>query len=883
MSTKETATFGEDITSRQDIAALGPNRLIQFFDQLPKLSTFSDNQRREYQEYGQKRVDRYMELAVQPADQVSGLISKWEQKRNEVITENPVWARAIEADVAFLKTRLVRYEELAQLNPENVSTKIKYLGKVLEEDKTLDPIRQQTTVTDLNFLQSRQLRYQNLRQLTLPEAQNKLQWLDKALAQGISQPIQRVAFESDRSYLQKRIERITLETTDRKRIAGMSEAELTAYIPILEKDKGIIKPEKRDKFLTYAQKRQTRLKELQTIMLGDIPGKVTFLTQQLEEAAGSNPVWETAIKNDLTILKQRELTLKQLGGESALILQQLKNRHGMAQLLPDQLNQIIPLLKADQSVFSADQRKDLLAYAYERKGRYTYLEKLTVGEIGEKVKYLEKKKHEVSQTDPVWAQALDAELQYLAQRRQLVESQPKPKGDREIRRGETYLPKRWELLPRGYSQLLSVIDLNHPDQTPSAFLSLAGEGQQKGLVLCLTAQSDGLVVECVRNFGKNLAKDGQVKESLKTLIPWKEVSPQQALTVHIGRIRAQQDGGSIFVNAPQKGEVLYTQDQRGKRALVLGGKDVDFDANFVSGVYRDTCHARLFFDRVGTQVYTRISDDFSTNGTYVDSRLEPLRKHREHQNRISREKREAAPKKVEIHGGTDVGLRRDNNQDAWGSYVDARVEQSVIDQRGKLLVLADGMGGVVNGEKASKMAIQTVLNAYYGARGNRDQALRRAFLHANNNVIDTGGGTTAVAAVIHENELLVANVGDSRAYLFSNGEFKQLTEDHSLVQRMVRQGELTAEEARTFQAKNVLTQALGQSGVRVDLLEETVESGDMVLLCSEGLWGMITDNQIKSIIEANQTSLDKIPQALIAAANAAGGHDNITAVVAQVK
>ena len=142
-------------------------------------------------------------------------------------------------------------------------------------------------------------------------------------------------------------------------------------------------------------------------------------------------------------------------------------------------------------------------------------------------------------------------------------------------------------------------------------------------------------------------------------------------------------------------------------------------------------------------------------------------------------------------------------------------------------------------------------------------------------------GTTCLAAVLHEQNLLVANVGDSRAYIIHAGGMRQVSQDHSLVAQMVRNGEITAAEARVHAQRNIIYRSLGYAPeVEVDLFVEPVERGDAVLLCTDGLSGLVDDAEVLRIVEAYGP--DESVQQLIAAANAAGGPDNITAIVVRV-
>ena len=230
---------------------------------------------------------------------------------------------------------------------------------------------------------------------------------------------------------------------------------------------------------------------------------------------------------------------------------------------------------------------------------------------------------------------------------------------------------------------------------------------------------------------------------------------------------------------------------------------------------------------------------------------------------------------VEHAAFTDTGRQRRANEDALFS-------------RSPLFAVADGMGGAKAGEIASRTAIDVIgLGVEDGITRSRIVELVR---RANRAVHDaqvrdeelSGMGTTVTVAHVGEEVLTVAHVGDSRAYLMRGGGLRRLTEDHSLVEEMRRSGKLTAEEAANHPQRSIITRALGpDSTVEVDVREFKLERGDIVLLCSDGLTSMIPEGRIGEIIAGN-LKLDTTGRALIAAANAAGGRDNITVVLLRV-
>lgn len=245
--------------------------------------------------------------------------------------------------------------------------------------------------------------------------------------------------------------------------------------------------------------------------------------------------------------------------------------------------------------------------------------------------------------------------------------------------------------------------------------------------------------------------------------------------------------------------------------------------------------------------------------------------------------------RLEVAQLTDVGRRRDHNEDNM-AYVIPK-DPTVMTHKGALLIVADGMGGHAAGEVASEIAVETISNTYYQDE-NDDvptslmQAIRRANAaiqqRAAENMLRSGMGTTCVAAVIRGNMAYVANIGDSRAYVVRQARLRQVSQDHSWVAEQVRAGLLTEEQARNHAQRNVITRSLGtQYEVDIDIFREPLEEGDMLLLCSDGLSGMVNDEELL------QTLSQFVPQEsvyhLIDRANENGGIDNITAIVAQIQ
>jgi protein phosphatase len=243
-----------------------------------------------------------------------------------------------------------------------------------------------------------------------------------------------------------------------------------------------------------------------------------------------------------------------------------------------------------------------------------------------------------------------------------------------------------------------------------------------------------------------------------------------------------------------------------------------------------------------------------------------------------------------VASATDVGRKRSHNEDSMAVWVPD--EPGVRERRGLLLVVSDGMGGSLAGEVASRLTVDTVLEAYRGAKGDepRDD-LRGAVELANRAVHDRGSsdpgmngmGATCTALAVRGRDAWLAHVGDSRAYLVRNGRIRQLTQDHSLVAQLVQRNQLTPEEARLDPRRNVVTRSVGVAdSVEVDALrlDFELEPGDTLLLCSDGLHGQVNDDELARL--ASGRDLDGAAQAMIALANERGGPDNITVVMARM-
>ena len=218
-------------------------------------------------------------------------------------------------------------------------------------------------------------------------------------------------------------------------------------------------------------------------------------------------------------------------------------------------------------------------------------------------------------------------------------------------------------------------------------------------------------------------------------------------------------------------------------------------------------------------------------------------------------------------------------------------DPQVMAQKGALFIVADGMGGHAAGEVASEIAVDTISTAYYPDE-HEDvavallNAIKRtnALIHqrAAENMLRSGMGTTCVVGILRGNMAYIANVGDSRAYVIRKGKIKQISQDHSWVAEQVRAGLLTEEQARTHAQRNVITRSLGtQPEVEVDVFAEPLEEGDVLLLCSDGLSGLVSDDEMRAIIE--RFPPQESVYHLIERANENGGPDNITAIVIAVQ
>lgn len=240
---------------------------------------------------------------------------------------------------------------------------------------------------------------------------------------------------------------------------------------------------------------------------------------------------------------------------------------------------------------------------------------------------------------------------------------------------------------------------------------------------------------------------------------------------------------------------------------------------------------------------------------------------------------------LSVAAGTDVGRIRAGNEDSL--YADA-------DQERGLFIVADGMGGHAAGEVASEMAVQIVARDLADVRdltgGNVGDRMADALKAANRAIYERtieeaekqGMGTTASCLLMGQGRYIIGHIGDSRVYLLRDGVFRQITKDHSYVQEQVDAGFLTPEQARYHPYSNVITRCVGANAiVEADVLTGELQAGDIYLVASDGLTGMVEDPQLKKILESRQT-VGRMVDTMITEANRRGGLDNITAIVVQV-
>ena len=236
---------------------------------------------------------------------------------------------------------------------------------------------------------------------------------------------------------------------------------------------------------------------------------------------------------------------------------------------------------------------------------------------------------------------------------------------------------------------------------------------------------------------------------------------------------------------------------------------------------------------------------------------------------------------MKISSLTDIGNTREMNQD----YLYSSEES--VGKLPNLFLVADGMGGHKAGEFASRYVVEHIVRSIKGSKGEEavgilsesiETANRKLKEYADAHQQMRGMGTTIVAAVIQGRTLLVANVGDSRLYIVGD-EITQVTQDHSLVQEMVRLGQMDPQSAKNHPDKNIITRAVGVSEkVKIDIFERQLRAGEYIILCSDGLTNMVEDSVILQILHGAGSLSDKAER-LIELANKNGGKDNITVII----
>ena len=238
---------------------------------------------------------------------------------------------------------------------------------------------------------------------------------------------------------------------------------------------------------------------------------------------------------------------------------------------------------------------------------------------------------------------------------------------------------------------------------------------------------------------------------------------------------------------------------------------------------------------------------------------------------------------LEVQLLSDVGKKRSQNQDFCGLC--APEDEHLARERGILCAVADGMGGVLGGEYASQLALNTIVERYYKSAEPRiPERIRQAVAAANHRIFEAaetnpeyhGMGTTVSAVVVDGDHAYIAQVGDSRVYLARGGhQVSQLTQDHSLVAEQVRSGLISEEEAKNHSLKNLITRAVGtRENINVDLFGLAMHVGDCLLICSDGLSNVVSDEEIAEAMA--RTKLQAVARLLVGRALEAGAPDNVT-------
>lgn len=246
---------------------------------------------------------------------------------------------------------------------------------------------------------------------------------------------------------------------------------------------------------------------------------------------------------------------------------------------------------------------------------------------------------------------------------------------------------------------------------------------------------------------------------------------------------------------------------------------------------------------------------------------------------------------VEVAGLTDVGCQRQNNEDRFGYWEPSLNGSSP--GKGKLAIVADGMGGHEGGQDASRIAVDTIQQVFASSSDTNPQAaLTEGFREAHRQIHQfaakhpdlRGMGTTATAIVLLANQLYFSHIGDSRLYLIREGRISRLTHDHSYVSRLVESGVISSEEAEVHPQRHILTAALGTGQeFSPESPEQPIplQAGDVLVLCTDGLWGMLNDQEVRDQVAGHSPA--EACAALIQMAKARGGPDNITVQVLKLQ
>jgi serine/threonine protein phosphatase PrpC len=246
---------------------------------------------------------------------------------------------------------------------------------------------------------------------------------------------------------------------------------------------------------------------------------------------------------------------------------------------------------------------------------------------------------------------------------------------------------------------------------------------------------------------------------------------------------------------------------------------------------------------------------------------------------------------IEVSGQSDIGCLRKNNEDSFGYWEPEGHEEFA--RKGRLAIVADGMGGYEGGQEASRLAVETLVGNYRNFEGDDPQQGLIEGLQAAHDEIRRYGsahpelrgmGTTCTAVAIVQEALYYVHVGDTRLYLVRDGQITQLTRDHSYVGRLVEAGMISREEAETHPQRNILTAALGTNPELImdsPGRPEPLRAEDVLVICTDGLWGLVHDHEILDVVEKH--SAERAGRELIDLARERGGPDNITVNILRLR